>query len=88
MEKASELLKAIAHPIRLEIIDLLSNKKRLNVTEIFTTLGIEQAIASHHLAILKTKGVLHCDRNGKNCHYSLKNPCFSEIMKCVAKINE
>ncbi len=87
MEKASELLKAIAHPIRLRIISLIGEKNCMSVTEIFTELKIEQAIASHHLAILKSKGILRSDRNGKNCNYSLTNSCFIEIMKCVDQIN-
>jgi len=86
MEKAAELLKAISHPTRLEIIDLLGKKGSLSVTEIHTHLQIEQAVASHHLSILKDKGVLKSDRMGKNCQYSIKNPCFVDIMKCIENI--
>jgi DNA-binding transcriptional ArsR family regulator len=87
MQKTSELLKAIAHPIRLEIISLLGKQSSMSVTEIFNALEIEQAVASHHLAILKSKGVLKSDRAGKNCHYALTNPCYLEIMKCIETLN-
>ena len=49
--QASEMLKAIAHPIRLAIVQLLENDKRMSVTAIHETLNIEQAVASHHLNI-------------------------------------
>ena len=55
LESASEMLKAIAHPIRISIVNLLEGNKKLSVTEIFQLLNIEQAVASHHLSILKIK---------------------------------
>ncbi|MEO1586945.1 MAG: helix-turn-helix domain-containing protein, partial [Bacteroidota bacterium] len=53
LETSSEVLRAIAHPIRIAIVDLLKVHPKLSVTEIHEQLHIEQAIASHHLRILK-----------------------------------
>ncbi|GAB4250730.1 MAG: hypothetical protein Kow0079_04250 [Vicingaceae bacterium] len=83
LDIASEMLKSIAHPLRLEIIALLSEKEQLNVTEIYTTLNIEQAVASHHLNIMKNNGVVERFRDGKNCMYQLKNPKISNIITCI-----
>ena len=63
------MLRAIAHPKRLSIIKYLDNGKKLSVTEIHTLLDIEQSTTSHHLGILKDKGVLGSIRDGKNSYY-------------------
>ena len=85
LETASEMLKAIAHPVRIAIVELLGADQQLNVTEIYEALKIEQAVASHHLSILKNKGVLLSERSGKNCYYSLKHQRLSQIIECINK---
>ena len=55
LDQAASKLRAISHPMRIAIIDLLSDGKQLSVTEIYESLDIEQATASHHLNILKNK---------------------------------
>lgn len=85
LESASEMLKAIAHPIRISIVNILDGDKKLSVTEIFQLLNIEQAVASHHLSILKNKGVLLSERKGKNCNYYLKHQRLSQIIECIDK---
>ncbi|MBA3901802.1 MAG: helix-turn-helix transcriptional regulator [Bacteroidetes bacterium] len=84
-EIAAEVLKSIAHPLRLAIINLLEKGEKLSVTEIHETLDIEQAVTSHHLSILKSKGVVVSVREGKNCLYYLKHNCLSEILHCINK---
>ena len=87
LEMAASKLRAIAHPMRIAIIDLL-NEKQLSVTEIYENLNIEQASASHHLNILKTKGVLSSKRDGKKIFYSLKNQTLTEIIECINRCND
>ncbi len=87
LELAASKLRAIAHPMRIAIIDLL-HEKQLSVTEIYEKLDIEQASASHHLNILKTKGVLASKRNGKKIFYSLKNQTLTEIIECINRCND
>ncbi len=74
LESASEMLKAIAHPIRIAIVGMLDNDTKLTVTEIYETLGIEQAVASHHLSILKNKGVHTDERIKYHSKCNIKNP--------------
>lgn len=88
LEMAAEVLKSIAHPMRLAIISLLEAGERLTVTEIYEQLGLEQAVASHHLSILKSKGVVVSLRDGKNCLYYLKHNCLSEILYCLNKCQQ
>jgi DNA-binding transcriptional ArsR family regulator len=73
--------------MRIAIIDLL-NETQMSVTEIYNKLNIEQAAASHHLNILKSKGVLNSKRDGKKIYYSLKNQTLTEIIDCINRCNE
>lgn len=83
LEKTSSSLKAIAHPIRLCMIDLLRDGKRMNVTQIYKTLGLEQAVASQHLSILKEKDILDSKRQGKHSYYFLKHPRVIEVINLI-----
>ena len=83
LEEASGMLRAVAHPVRLGIVELLDNGMRYNVTEIFERLGLEQAVTSHHLSILRDRGVLDQEREGKHVYYSLRHPRLTEVVRCV-----
>jgi DNA-binding transcriptional ArsR family regulator len=85
LEKAASMLKAIAHPMRIAIIRLLENGDKKTVTEIHNVLNIEQSTTSHHLGILKDKGVLASKRDGKNTYYFLKHDSLKNIITCVSK---
>jgi DNA-binding transcriptional ArsR family regulator len=83
LEKAASKLRAMAHPMRIAIVDLLTSNKKLTVTEIYNKLSIEQATASHHLNILKNKGLLESKRDGKMILYSLKNDALTRLIDCI-----
>jgi DNA-binding transcriptional ArsR family regulator len=85
IEKAANMMKAISHPMRLSILANLSEGKQLNVTEIHKMLNIEQSTASHHLGILKDKGILVSTRKGKNTLYHLKKEKLSELVRCISE---
>ncbi|MFC2086913.1 ArsR/SmtB family transcription factor [Bacteroidota bacterium] len=85
LEEAANMLKAIAHPMRIAILGFLEGGKRLTVSEIHELLQIEQSTTSHHLGILKDKGVLSSKREGKNTYYYLKHQNLSHIIDCVNK---
>lgn len=83
LERATGMLKAIAHPVRISILDFLKNGDKMTVTQIHEYLGIEQSTTSHHLGILKDKGVLCSKRDGKNTFYYLKNHILGQIIDCM-----
>ncbi|MGA3014149.1 MAG: metalloregulator ArsR/SmtB family transcription factor [Bacteroidales bacterium] len=83
LELAASKLRAIAHPMRIAIIDLLTVNLKMTVTEIYEHLNLEQASASHHLNILKNKGLLDSKRDGKMIYYSLKFEHLTEIIDCI-----
>lgn len=85
LEQAVNMLKAIAHPMRISIINLLEDGRKMTVTEIHEKLQIEQSTTSHHLGILKDKGVLSSKREGKNTLYFLKNQNLSKILDCIGR---
>ncbi|MBN2262273.1 MAG: winged helix-turn-helix transcriptional regulator [Prolixibacteraceae bacterium] len=80
---ATAMLKAMAHPIRLSILHLLKDGNKLTVTQIHETIGIEQSTASHHLGILRDKGVLCSKRDGKNTLYYIKHKVLGQILDCM-----
>jgi len=88
LEMAASKLRAMAHPMRIAIIDLLNINEQMSVTQIFKKLRIEQASASHHLNILKNKGVLVSRRDGKKIYYSIKSQTLKEIIDCINRCNE
>ncbi len=86
LEDATETLRAVAHPIRLAMIDLLAHHGQLSVSDIHETLDIQQAVASHHLRILKGKGVVEVTRDGKNSIYALSTEDFRLILNILEKV--
>jgi ArsR family transcriptional regulator, zinc-responsive transcriptional repressor len=83
LEKAAFVLKSIAHPSRLAIIDILSKDKWLAVSEISEVLGMEQSLTSHHLNTMKMKGVLESRRDGKSIKYKLKLTEVTQVLACI-----
>jgi len=85
IERAASMMKAISHPMRLAILGHLGEETRLNVTEIHQLLNVEQSTASHHLGILKDKGILASTRQGKNTLYYLKRRNLSKLVRCISE---
>ncbi|MDQ3330895.1 MAG: metalloregulator ArsR/SmtB family transcription factor [Planctomycetota bacterium] len=70
-EHCAELLKALAEPLRLRIVEALRERPR-NVGEIADALGVEVVIASHHLGILRNVGLVERQKQGRFAVYSLR----------------
>ncbi len=70
-DHCAEMLKALAEPLRLRIVDVLREKPR-NVSEIAEALGVEVMIASHHLGILKNAGLVERQKQGRFAVYKLR----------------
>lgn len=83
IESAANMMKAIAHPMRLAILGHLSDGEELTVTKIHELVNIEQSTASHHLGILKDKGILVSRREGKNTWYTIRNKNLKNLLECI-----
>lgn len=86
LEDVSETLRVMAHPIRLAIIKLLHQDGEQSVTKIYQELAIEQAVASHHLRILKGKKIVTVRRDGQHSIYSLKDDDYYNILVLMKKL--
>ncbi len=87
-KKALYILRAINHPLRLQIIQLLNDKKTLTVTEIYQKLNIQQAIASQNLAVLRRAGFVKTKKESKYVHYMLSYKYFNHFSKNVNQLFE
>lgn len=85
LEKAANILKAVAHPMRIAILEHLEDGTHMTVTQIHNLLGLEQSTTSHHLGILKDKGILGSKREGKNTFYFMKYKNISQVLDCLRK---
>jgi DNA-binding transcriptional ArsR family regulator len=83
LNECADMLKALAHPLRMSIIDLLDQRGKQTVTQIYEAMNVEQAIASHHLSILRNKGLLMSSREGKNTYYYIARPQISQVIACM-----
>jgi ArsR family transcriptional regulator, virulence genes transcriptional regulator len=83
LDEAADMLRVVAHPARMLIIEMLDRDRRLNVTELLEALGMEQSMVSHHLSRMKDKGVVMQEREGKHVFYSLRHPKLVDIVRCV-----
>ncbi|MCC9136623.1 ArsR/SmtB family transcription factor [Pontibacter silvestris] len=83
IDKAAAMLKVLAHPKRLAIVDLLGKEDKMTVTEIYKYLDLPQAIASQHLITLKDKGVLSSFKVGTKIYYSLAIPKLIDVIDCL-----
>lgn len=83
LERAAFILKTLSHPLRLSVVDLLSQHDKLSVNEICQALNAEQSLTSHHLSNMKLKGILNSSREGKNIYYSLKMREVVKVLACM-----
>lgn len=83
LQTAINMLKVIAHPVRLAIVDVLTENTKMTVLEIQEAMGIEQAIASQQITLMEDKGVLKSEKVGRNKYVSLRFPKLKNIVTCL-----
>lgn len=82
MEARASVIKALAHPSRLFIVDELSRGERC-VCELTEMIGADVSTVSKHLALLKKAGVVLDERRGQQVFYRLRVPCILNFFGCV-----
>jgi ArsR family transcriptional regulator len=83
IEQAAEILKQLAHPVRLKIIDVLHAGNELPVCEITRHLRITQAATSQHLNQMRRIGMLKAERRGKAVWYSVADHRPIALLNCI-----
>lgn len=79
------LLKAVAHPVRWSIVDVLNREGEVCVCDLQHKLEIEQAVISQQLKKLKSGGVVSGRKKGRYCHYKIVNSNVKELLLAVQK---
>jgi len=88
LQESSEILRALAHPLRLKILEFIDNNKMINVNKIYNTLKLEQSITSQHLRILRMAGIVTTEREGKFIHYSIDYSKVANAVKAIGSFLE
>ena len=86
------IFQALAHPTRVAIVELL-RLGELSVGELCEKVGVEQANASQHLAVLRNKHIVETRKEGNQIFYRLRDPILGEVLEkmreyFLAHINE
>jgi ArsR family transcriptional regulator len=81
----ARVLKALAHPSRLLMVEELSRGERC-VCELAELVGAEMPTVSRHLALLREAGIVEDEKRGVQVFYRLKTPCVMNFFQCVAEV--
>ncbi len=84
-ETRATILKALAHPVRLFMIEQLSKKSHC-VCELTEMVGLDVSTVSKHLSILKNAGLVNVEKKGKQVFYSLRVRCALNFLDCVETV--
>jgi len=76
-------MKALAHPLRLKILEFIDMKGVINVNKIYNNLQIEQSVTSQHLRLLRLAGVVNARKEGKYVHYNINYDVLSKAERAV-----
>jgi|GEM_PF-2474202 ArsR family transcriptional regulator len=83
IERRVAIFKALAHPTRCRIVEILAEDGEKCVSDLVERLEFDQSTISKHLSILRTVGVVEWRKDGLNVIYSLKAPCVYQFMRCI-----
>jgi ArsR family transcriptional regulator len=83
LDTSSEVLRAVAHPLRMKILEFIDRNDEINVNKIYNTLNLEQSITSQHLRILRLAGLVNTQRDGKYIHYSIDYDKLAHVVEAV-----
>ncbi len=81
----AKVIKALAHPTRMFIVDELSRGERC-VCELTEMIGAEMPTVSRHLSLLKGVGLVEDEKRGAKVFYRLRVPCCLSFLKCVESV--
>jgi len=83
LEYSVELARALAHPLRMKILQFIDQKGEINVNKIYNALKLEQSITSQHLSILRGADVVRASREGKLVVYTVNYPIVERAINAV-----
>jgi len=86
-DQMAVIMKAMAHPTRLFILDKLSEKEHC-VCELQELIGADMSTVSKHLSVLKNAGIIDNRKQNNQVFYSLICPCVLDVYQCVIEVNK
>ena len=87
LQARARVLKAMAHPSRLYLVELLSNQEQC-VADLTRAVGADISTVSKHLSLLKAVGIVEDRKQGTQVFYRLKAPCVLNFFSCVEEVLE
>lgn len=87
-EMRARILKAMAHPSRLMMLDAMNERGEICVCELVELVGSDQSTVSKHLSILKQAGLVEDRKEGQKSFYRLNRPCVMDFFGCVERVME
>lgn len=84
-EARAKIIKAMAHPARLMIVDELSRRERC-VCDLTEMVGSDVSTVSKHLSVLRNAGIVRDEKRGSKVFYILRTPCILNFMSCVETV--
>jgi ArsR family transcriptional regulator, arsenate/arsenite/antimonite-responsive transcriptional repressor len=85
LEARAKIIKAMAHPARLMIVEELSHRERC-VHELTAMVGSDISTVSKHLSVLKNAGIVRDEKRGAKVYYILRTPCILNFLSCVETV--
>ncbi len=86
-EEQARIIKALAHPSRLMIIEELNGSKRC-VSDLTELVGSDTSTVSKHLSVLKNAGLVFVEKIGTTVFYHLRMPCILDFFSCIESVIE
>ena len=83
----AKIMKALAHPTRLFIVDELSRGERC-VCDLTEMIGVEMPTVSRHLSLLKNTGLVEDQKRGARIFYRLRTPCVMNFFQCITSVHD
>jgi DNA-binding transcriptional ArsR family regulator len=85
-EARAKIIKALAHPTRLFIVDELSKADERCVCELTDMVGVDMSTVSRHLALLKNAGIVEDRKRGSMVYYRLRTACVLKFFDCIESV--
>jgi len=82
----AKVIKAMAHPSRLMIVDQLAEAGERCVCELTDVVGADMSTVSKHLTVLRQAGIVEHEKRGAMVFYRLRVPCIAEFLGCVESV--
>jgi ArsR family transcriptional regulator, arsenate/arsenite/antimonite-responsive transcriptional repressor len=86
-EAMAQIMKAMAHPTRLFILDMLNEREHC-VCELQERIGADMSTVSRHLSVLRNAGIINSRKQNNQVFYSLLCPCVLDVYKCVIEVKK